>query len=193
MSPVQAQQLQSHQGERLIFGRSTQPCPPANVRSGKSCFAPQKTRKCHPLLQREERNDLRKAQSWAELGVGFWGFQSPSSIPPPLRRRGKWIYRKLSKAPREFREAKLSSFSLSLECPLIPRALPCSSPAHRNGTCWKIWSTRGTCKIKPQTVGSYQYLSKPKNKGKNKNKKKINPVTNQKCHFRNFTCHVWWN
>lgn len=42
MCPVQPQQLQSHQGERLIFGRSTQPCPPANAWSERSCFVPKK-------------------------------------------------------------------------------------------------------------------------------------------------------
>lgn len=167
------QPQQSHTGgERgCFFGKSTQPCPPATVWSEGFCFVPPKIWKDQPQLQRKEWNDLWKAQSQvlSRAGGGIWGFHSPSSILAPVQHCAK----NMDKALREFREAKLSSFSLSLECSLnsMGRAVSCSSPAQRNGMCWKVWSTQETCKIK---TSNHQYLSKQKNK---EGKKRINPVT----------------
>lgn len=107
-------------------------------------------------------------QALSRAGGGIWGCQSPSSILPPLQHCARTRTKRSGKANQLLLVPGTLSHSMG-------RAVSHSSPARRNGMCWKIWSTQETCKIKPQTIGSYQYLSKQKMR--RKNQKKINPVT----------------
>lgn len=147
MCPVQPQQ--SHTGGRsCFFGKSTQPCPPANVWSEGSCFAPKKYGKDHPQLQRKAQG-----KSWAELGVEF----GDSILPPSPA-----LCQNMGKALREFRGAKVSSFSLSLErFPLIPWAgLHPAVLQHKEMECaGEIWSTQET--LQDKKTSSHRKLPVP--------------------------------
>lgn len=116
-------------------------------------------------------------QALSRAGGGIWGCQSPSSILPPLQHRARTRTKRSGKANQLLLVPGTFSHSMG-------RAVSRSSPARRNGMCWKIWSTQETCKIKPQTIGSYQYLSKQKiRRGK---KKKRSIQSHSKMPFQEF-------
>lgn len=148
MSPVQPQQLLH--GGRDFFGKCTQLCQCLQCRillcsqkkyMEKASPAPGMT--CGRLMASPE-------QSWRwNLGIAEPQLH-PSSSPA--------LSQNMDKALREFREAKVSSSSWSLQCSLNPAALQ-----HTQMECaGRSGAHRKTCKIKPQTIGGYQYLSKPK-------------------------------
>lgn len=121
-------------------------------------------------------------QVLSRAGGGIWGFQGHSSLLPPLQHCAKTWTKHSGKANQLLLVPGTFSHSMGT-------AVSCSSPAQRNGMCWKIWSTQETCKIK---TSNHRKLSVPiQTKNKEKKKNQSSPI--QKCHFRNSICHVWWN
>lgn len=74
------------------------------------------------------------------------------------------------------------------------RTVSCTSPAHRNGMCWKIWNMlenlehRGN--LQDKTSSHRRPPVVPIQTKKEKKKKRNQSSHIQKCHFRNSICHT---
>lgn len=73
----------SHQGERLFFGKSTQPCPPANVWSEGSCFVTKKYGKIIPSYRGRSEMICGRLMASPEQSWG-WNFGDSRAPAPSL-------------------------------------------------------------------------------------------------------------